>query len=106
MSIPIDINRMKINSTSPLEHKYLQLLYTIAKKPERLHFIGKLPSTRLTSVAIVGSRKPTSYGKEVTYRLSYELASRGLLLSAVWRLESMASRTEQRSTLAVQQLPS
>lgn len=71
---------MKINSTSPLEHKYLQLLDTIAKKPERLHFIGKLPSTRLTSVAIVGSRKPTSYGKEVTYRLSYELASRGIII--------------------------
>lgn len=80
MSIPIDINCMKINSTSPLEHKYLQLLDTIAKKPERLHFTGKLPSKRLTSVAIVGSRKPTAYGKEVTYRLSYELAQKGIVI--------------------------
>ncbi len=71
---------MKINSTSPLEHKYLQLLDTIAKKPERLHFTGKLPSKRLTSVAIVGSRKPTAYGKEVTYRLSYELAQKGIVI--------------------------
>jgi len=71
---------MKINSISPLDYKYLQLLNTIAKKPERLHFTGKLPNQRLTSVAIVGSRKPTSYGKEVTYRLSYELAKRGIII--------------------------
>lgn len=71
---------MKINSTSPQDYKYLQLLNSIAKKPERLHFTGKLPSNRLTTVAIVGSRKPTAYGKEVTYRLSYELAKRGIII--------------------------
>lgn len=80
MSIPIDINCMKINSISPQEHKYLQILNTIAKKPETLHFTGKLPDHRVTSVAIVGSRKPTSYGKEVTYRLSFELAKRGIVI--------------------------
>ncbi len=71
---------MKINSISPQEHKYLQILDTIAKKPETLHFRGKLPDHRITSVAIVGSRKPTSYGKEVTYRLSFELAKKGIVI--------------------------
>lgn len=65
---------MKINSVSPLKHKYLQIIDTIAKKPERLHFIGELPDERIVSVAIVGSRKPTPYGREVTYQLSYDLA--------------------------------
>jgi len=34
----------------------------------------------VTSVAIVGTRKPTPYGREVTYRLAYELASRGVVI--------------------------
>ena len=71
---------MKINSISPLKHKYLQIVDTIAKKPERLHFIGTLPENRVTSVAIVGSRKPTAYGREVTYQLSYDLAKYGVVI--------------------------
>ena len=71
---------MKINSISPLKHKYLQMIDTIAKKPDRLYFTGNLPNERLVTVAIVGSRKPTSYGKEVTYQLAYELAKQGVVI--------------------------
>jgi DNA processing protein len=71
---------MKINKISPQKHKYLQIINTIAKKPEKLYFTGNLPERRLTSVAIIGSRKPTSYGKEVTYRLAYDLAKRGIVV--------------------------
>lgn len=80
MSIPIDTNYMKINSISPLNHKYLQIISTIAKCPERLYFTGTLPESRLISVAIVGSRKPTAYGREVTYQLSYDLAKKGVVI--------------------------
>lgn len=52
----------------------------IAKKPERLYFIGTLPPERRPTVAIVGTRKPTSYGKEVTHQLAYELAQRGVVI--------------------------
>lgn len=71
---------MKINRISPQSSKYLQIISTIAKSPEKLHFIGKLPSERITTVAIVGSRKPTAYGKEVTHKFAYELASRGIII--------------------------
>lgn len=71
---------MKINRISPQSSKYLQIISTIAKSPEKLHFIGKLPSERMTTVAIVGSRKPTAYGKEVTHKFAYELASRGIII--------------------------
>ena len=80
MSIPIDTNHMKINSISPLNHKYLQMIGSIAKCPERLYFTGSLPEKRLTTVAIVGSRKPTAYGREVTYQLAYELAQQGIVI--------------------------
>ena len=71
---------MKINSISPLKHKYLQIIGTIAKTPKRLYFIGNLPDTRRPSVAIIGSRKPTAYGREVTYQLSHDLAARGIVI--------------------------
>ena len=71
---------MKINRISPDEHPYLQIVGNIAKVPEKLHFIGTLPDSRRPSVAIVGTRKPTAYGKEVTHQLAYELAQRGVVI--------------------------
>ena len=70
----------KINSISPLKHKYLQIIDTIAKKPKMLYIKGTLPNERLPTVAIVGTRKPTAYGKEVTYQLAYELAQHGIVI--------------------------
>lgn len=71
---------MKINRVSPCNHNYLKIIDSIAKTPEKLYFIGKLPETRVPTVAIVGTRKPTSYGKEVTAKLSHELARRGVVI--------------------------
>ena len=71
---------MKINKVSPQDNNFLQILTTIAKPPKKLYFIGKLPTDRPPTVAIVGSRKPTSYGEEVTYRLAYDLSKKGVLI--------------------------
>jgi len=71
---------MKINRLSPQSHQYLQILNTIAKKPKALYSIGHLPPSRRPTVAIVGTRKPSAYGKEVTHRLAYELASRDTII--------------------------
>ena len=71
---------MKINKISPHSHKYLQIIDTIAKCPETLYFIGKLPEKRRPTVAIVGSRKPTTYGREVTYQLAFDLAKQGVII--------------------------
>lgn len=71
---------MKINRVTPQKHPYLQIIGTITKVPEKLHFIGTLPQERRATVAIVGTRKPTSYGKEVTHMLAYELARRGVVI--------------------------
>jgi len=71
---------MKINSIPPQKHKYLQIIDTIVKKPLKLHYIGQLPLDRIATVAIVGSRKPTAYGREVTYNLAYDLAKQGVVI--------------------------
>lgn len=71
---------MKINRVTPANHPYLQVLGTLAKVPEKIHFMGKLPSERRPTVAVVGTRKPTGYGKEVTHTIAYELAKRGVVI--------------------------
>jgi len=71
---------MKINNILPQDNKFTQIVNNIAKPPKRLYFIGKLPEKRVPAVAIVGSRKPTAYGKEVTYQLAFDLAKRGIVI--------------------------
>lgn len=62
---------MKINKISPYNHKHLQIIDTIDKSPKNLYFIGKLPTSRRPTVAVVGSRRLTTYGKEVTNGLLF-----------------------------------
>ncbi len=71
---------MKINTFLPEKHKYLQIITSIAHAPERLHVMGELPERRIPTVAIVGTRKPTKYGHEVTHQLAFELARRGVVI--------------------------
>ncbi|PID31620.1 DNA-protecting protein DprA [Candidatus Saccharibacteria bacterium] len=70
----------KINEISPLSHKYLQILECIDALPDTLYHLGSLPTERRPSAAIVGSRKPTAYGREVTQRLAGDLARRGVVI--------------------------
>jgi len=71
---------MNINRVSPDKHKYLQITTNLAKVPEKLYFMGQLPASRVPTVAIVGTRKPTAYGKEVGHKLAYDLAKRGVVI--------------------------
>ena len=71
---------MKINEISPQDNKYLQIINNIALMPKKLYYIGTLPAERRPTVAIVGTRKPTTYGRDVTEHLAYELAKRGVVV--------------------------
>lgn len=70
----------KINKISPLEHPYLKITECIDDLSDTLYYMGTLPDSRLPSVAIVGTRKPTPYGREVTYQIASELARRGIVI--------------------------
>lgn len=80
MSTVSDINMSKINRISPDKHNFLQIITSIALVPKTLYTMGALPDQRRPTVAIVGTRKPTPYGKEVTHRLAYDLAKRGVVI--------------------------
>lgn len=71
---------MNINSTSPDKHKFLQVLTQIDKPVKRVFYSGDLPGTRVPTVAIVGTRKPTPYGKDITYKLASDLAKKGVII--------------------------
>ncbi|MCL2174087.1 DNA-processing protein DprA [Candidatus Saccharibacteria bacterium] len=68
-----------IKKISPQDDKFLQRISVIDKLPKWLWYQGKLPKPGPT-VAIVGSRKPTEYGRGVTLRLSSALAARDVII--------------------------
>lgn len=70
----------KINEIRPLSHPYLKITECIDDLSGKLYYIGTLPETRRPTVAIVGSRKPTAYGREVTQHIAGELARRGVVI--------------------------
>ena len=70
---------MNIKKLSPQENEFLQFTSVIDNPPKCLWYIGNLPKRRPT-VAIVGSRKPTDYGKSVNISLTTELAHRDAII--------------------------
>jgi DNA processing protein len=70
----------KINRQSIGISGFTSILSNYEGMPRELYIAGQLPTSRKPTVAIVGSRKPTAYGKEVTHTLAYELAKRGVVI--------------------------
>lgn len=72
---------MKVNKVSQISPDYPRLLRTIPSPPKQLYVLGNLaPLAQTKSVAIVGSRAMTPYGRQATSRLASELASRGVAI--------------------------
>ncbi|MEO6110085.1 MAG: DNA-processing protein DprA [Candidatus Saccharimonadales bacterium] len=71
---------MKIKRSITGMEPYLQLLKHLSHAPTQLYISGTLPEERRPSVAIVGTRKPTTYGREVSYDLAYTLARKGVVI--------------------------
>ena len=57
---------------------YPPLLKQIHDPPVLLYIIGEFPLQDAPSIAIVGSRSPTEYGKTISHQLSHQLAERGI----------------------------
>ena len=60
------------------DESYPPLLKQISDPPVLLYITGQLPIVDTLSVAIVGSRSPTEYGKTISQQLSHQLAARGI----------------------------
>ncbi len=74
------LKKLKIGVVTILDSNYPQNLKGLDGAPSVLYYKGKLKTSDINSVAIVGSRKMTSYGREVTQKFSGELASFGVTI--------------------------
>jgi len=61
-----------------LEDDYPELLKQIYDPPICLYALGNISCLKKPSLAIVGSRRASDYGKKVAYFLSYQLSQRGI----------------------------
>ena len=71
---------MKINSITAITAEFPDKLRHIPTPPQELFYRGELPDPAHKSVAIVGTRKPTRYGTEITLDLARKLAERGVVV--------------------------
>lgn len=70
---------MKINDISSISTNFPDRLREIPAAPKQLYFKGEIPSYTL-GVAIVGTRKPTAYGRQITKELAEKLAQKGAVI--------------------------
>lgn len=61
------------------EGEYPEQLKNIYSPPAGIYVKGNLPDFR-SSIAVVGARKASDYGKTAAYKLSYELAGHGITI--------------------------
>ncbi len=55
-------------------------LSSMSKVPDRLFYLGNKELLQKPKVSIVGTRRPSSYTKDWTYKLAKELAKRGVVV--------------------------
>lgn len=70
----------RIKFISIKNKKYPEMLKQIYNPPIGLYVCGTLPDEEKIKVAIVGARRSTYYGEEVTVKLSRELAEKGFVI--------------------------
>ncbi|MEI7818714.1 MAG: DNA-processing protein DprA [bacterium] len=70
-----------ITTKQHIIHKrnYPEQLRQIHNSPDKLYVRGNLPKASVW-IAIVGTRKPTEYGKSQAYKLAFELAQQGITI--------------------------
>ena len=68
----------EIKIVTRIDGEFPKLLSQISDPPIALFIKGKLPHESLPWIGVVGTRKPTSYGRQITEKLTQELALSGL----------------------------
>lgn len=95
-----------IKTIDPQTHSFTEVVTCDSSPPSCLYYRGALPDDRRPTVAIVGTRKPSSYGKEITHRIAYELAKQGAVIVSglAYGVDGIAHRAAleaQGTTIAI-----
>ncbi|MFA6105709.1 MAG: DNA-processing protein DprA [Patescibacteria group bacterium] len=75
-----DLASSKIQTVSIFDDTYPILLKEITDPPPVLFFRGNLPDSNKPSVSVVGTRRCSIYGKQITRDISSELAENGVVI--------------------------
>ena len=73
-----ELVRKKVRFVTMTENTYPSRLKQIASPPYALYYKGKLPSERQKTVAIIGARECSEYGRTMTREYANELAKQGI----------------------------
>lgn len=73
-------NFMEIFQINLSDYDYLRDLPHIPDPPKKLFIRGKLPEKRVKTAAIVGTRKPSAYGREIATKIASECAKNGIVV--------------------------
>lgn len=76
MNIKLKVD--KIKTISMIDESYPEKLKHIYAKPQTLYVLGNVDLLKENSIAIVGCRDYTEYGKRNAYKFAYELAKEGV----------------------------
>jgi DNA processing protein len=74
------LKKLKIEVTTVLDKNFPKNLKGLDGAPLLLYYKGSLDCLKANCVAIVGTRKMTAYGREVTQKFSSELANFGITI--------------------------
>lgn len=75
-----ELEKQNINVVTVKDSQYPKLLNEIYSPPALLYVKGKLPENPAFSVAVVGTRKTTAYGRQITPQIVKELAQTGIII--------------------------
>lgn len=74
------LEKLKIGVITVNDKNYPKNLEGLDDAPQVLYYRGNIKAIHENAVAIVGARKMTSYGREVTYKFSFELGTLGICI--------------------------
>ena len=84
--------------------KEIKALKLMKREPKKLYYLGNLNLLDKKIVSIVGTRRPSNYTKEFTYKLSKALSKRGIVVAsgAAMGVDAIAhSGAGAKNTIAV-----
>jgi DNA processing protein len=100
------VQKVNARLITQLDDEYPTLLRKIASAPPLLYIKGNLTEADRRSIAIVGTRNASKYGREVTYKISKELAMQNVtivsgLAQGIDHAAHMGAVTSNRRTIGV-----
>lgn len=102
----MDFLKFPVGKIDSDDKDYPRLLKKIPDPPKVLYFCGTLNVAKEICVAVVGTRRCSAYGKEITLNIAGDLARAGLTIVSglMWGIDSfahLAAVEQNRRTIAV-----